>query len=145
MNYRVVWLLFGSAFSITLAIVVGQRLSAEAMAVIIGVVAGVAASIPTSLLVAWFALRASNSHQVIEAPSRRAESSPEPRIVVVAQPPQAAPAYQHYAGMAPQTYHDRPPAAGILPPRQFTVIGGDASLDNIGFLPEQAQEVVWQR
>ena len=39
------------AGGITLAIVVGQRMSTDAMAVVIGVVFGVAASIPTSLLI----------------------------------------------------------------------------------------------
>jgi len=41
----------GVSFAVGLAVVVGVRLSAEAMAVVIGVVCGVVASIPTSLLV----------------------------------------------------------------------------------------------
>ena len=36
---------------VALAVVVGQRMSTDAMAVVVGVVFGVAASIPTSLLV----------------------------------------------------------------------------------------------
>jgi len=46
MRGRLTWLLFGVVFSVTLALIVGQRLSAESMAVVIGVIAGVAASIP---------------------------------------------------------------------------------------------------
>jgi hypothetical protein len=38
------------AFAVTLAAVIGNRLSAEAVAVVVGVVCGVAAGIPTSLL-----------------------------------------------------------------------------------------------
>jgi len=39
------------AFAVTLAAVVGNRMSAEAMAVVVGVVCGVAAGIPMSLLI----------------------------------------------------------------------------------------------
>jgi hypothetical protein len=39
------------AFAVTLAAVVGNRMSAEAMAVVIGVVCGVGAGIPMSLLI----------------------------------------------------------------------------------------------
>ena len=39
------------AFCVTLAVVIGNRMSTEAMAVVIGVVCGVAASIPMSLLI----------------------------------------------------------------------------------------------
>ena len=37
-------------FGVTLALVVGQRMSTDAMAVVIGVAVGVAASVPTSVL-----------------------------------------------------------------------------------------------
>lgn len=37
-------------FGITLALIIGQRMSTDAMAVVIGVAVGVAASVPTSLL-----------------------------------------------------------------------------------------------
>lgn len=39
------------AFAITLAIIIGKRMSTDAMAVVIGVGCGVLASIPTSLLI----------------------------------------------------------------------------------------------
>ena len=39
------------AFAVTLAAVVGNRMSAEAMAVVVGVVCGVAAGIPMSMLI----------------------------------------------------------------------------------------------
>jgi hypothetical protein len=37
-------------FGVTLAVVIGQRMSTDAMAVVIGVAVGVAASVPTSVL-----------------------------------------------------------------------------------------------
>lgn len=40
-----------AAFAITLAVLIGDRLSTEAMAVLAGAVCGVAAAIPTSLLI----------------------------------------------------------------------------------------------
>ncbi|MEE8162580.1 MAG: hypothetical protein V3T92_00955 [Anaerolineae bacterium] len=38
-------------FAVTLAVIIGKRMSTDAMAVVIGVACGVAASIPTSLLI----------------------------------------------------------------------------------------------
>lgn len=43
----------GSIFAITLAVVMGTRMSADAMAVVIGIVCGVLASIPTSAMLVW--------------------------------------------------------------------------------------------
>lgn len=37
-------------FGITMAVIIGKRMSTDAMAVVVGVIVGVAASIPTSLL-----------------------------------------------------------------------------------------------
>jgi hypothetical protein len=44
-------LIIGVAFAITAAVIFGTRVSADALAVIIGVILGVAASVPTTLLV----------------------------------------------------------------------------------------------
>ena len=103
------------AFVIALAVVVGFRMSSEAMAVVVGVIAGVAASIPTSLIVVWLALRA----QAAAAPPTPREPQ-EPRIIIVnAAPP--APAAQPL--LSPPSRMN--PYAGVpQPPRQFTVIGG---------------------
>lgn len=43
----------GGIFSITLAVVIGIRLSADAIAVVIGIVCGVLASIPTTAVLVW--------------------------------------------------------------------------------------------
>ena len=143
MKARYILILFGLGFFITLAVIVGQRLSSEAMAVMVGVVAGVAASIPTSLIVVWLATRTSVS-RAPEPPTARTSLATEPRfnepriVVMTAQPPAGA---QSYAGYAPTAYpaYAMPPA---LTPRQFTVIGGaEVMLD----AQDAPAEVVWPR
>jgi hypothetical protein len=141
------WWTVGLGFAVTLALVVGQRLSAEAMAVVIGVIAGVAASIPTSLIVVWFASRSNAIHTVVEMPLPRA-TEPEPRIVVVTPPtPQpAAPGYGYAApaGQAGYASAGYAPQA-ILPPRRFTVVGGMAPGDEMESVDGEVEEVTWER
>lgn len=43
----------GVTFVVTLAVVIGFRMSPDAMAVVVGIVCGVLASIPTSALLVW--------------------------------------------------------------------------------------------
>jgi hypothetical protein len=142
MKTRFVWLAIGLAFAVTLAVIIGQRLSAEAMAVMVGVVAGVAASIPTSLIVVWFATRTmwATARPTQEVPAL----PPEPRVVVMPQPAPAA--YQSLAGYAPAMYGPMPMAMampGPMPaPRQFNVIGG---AELTGADAETVAEVIWQR
>ena len=133
MKTRLVWLLFGLAFFVTLAIIVGQRLSAEAMAVVVGVMAGVAASIPTSLIVVWIATRSVGQRS--DALARPLPEAPtaEPRIIVVA-PPLAA-AQSGYAPAGPMALSPFP-----VVPRRFTVIGGGEALMDRAAAP---QEVLW--
>lgn len=121
-----------TAFAVALAVVVGERLTSEAMAVIVGVIAGVAASIPTSLIVVWVATR-NLPERPTPVEARRdpgAGPAPEPRVVVVAAP-QAAP----QPTLNPYHLPHAPPLAA---PRQFTVIGG-SSLD------ESDWEDIWPR
>lgn len=47
------FIIISSTFAVSLALVIGVRLSPDAMAVIIGIVAGVLASIPTSVVLVW--------------------------------------------------------------------------------------------
>ena len=90
MNSRILSLVALTAFGITLAIVIGQRLSSEAMAVLLGVVVGVAASMPALLVAMWFFTRKKET-----PPS----APPEPQIIFVTSaspaqlpaPPNAAP------------------------------------------------------
>lgn len=137
MKARFILLILGLAFVVTLAVIVGQRLSAEAMAVMVGVVAGVAASIPTSLLVVWFANRALlTSHATVEmsvprsAPASAPHAEPPQQIVVMA-PPANMPAYQNalsYPVNNALGAYAMPTAPAA---RQFTVIGGaESSAEN---------------
>lgn len=66
---------------VTFAIIVGNRMSSDAMAVIIGVVFGVAASIPTSLLI----VAATRGSRRREEP--RMSPDPRPQIYVMPQYP----------------------------------------------------------
>jgi hypothetical protein len=103
--------LVATAFAVTLALVIGNRLSDEAMAVLAGAVCGVGAAIPTSLLVI--------------AVSRRRD---EPRVQLSAQPPQG---YPPVVVVAPSGGQQWPgdlsattPSLNAPMQRQFTVVGG---------------------
>ncbi len=71
----VVLLVFTAAFGLTLAVIVGQRLSDQSLAVIAGAVCGVAASIPPSLLIIWVTRR--------KQEQRVPYAGPYPPVVVV--------------------------------------------------------------
>lgn len=43
----------GIAFAVTLAVMMGARMSSDALAVVIGIICGVLASIPTSAMLVW--------------------------------------------------------------------------------------------
>lgn len=78
------------AFAITLGIVMGERLSREAMIVIIGVVAGIAASVPTSLLTVWIVARQHQPPIATSPPAPHPPPTQEPRIIVVQTPSPAS-------------------------------------------------------
>ena len=97
------------AFAITLAAVIGNRMSAEAMAVVIGAVVGVVAGIPASVLVILALRRGSSSTSTSYGYDR---SYPP---VVVIQGGQAMPMQRPELGagmMAPE-----------MEPRQYRVLG----------------------
>lgn len=102
--------LVGIAFAVTLAVVVAQRLSDQAIAVLAGAVCGVGASIPTSLLIFW-------------ATRRKTETRPLPPTgyyppVVVVQPPAQGSVF------SPQGQGYLPPLSQAMP-RDFTVVGSE--------------------
>jgi hypothetical protein len=103
--------LVAMAFAVTLAVVVGNRLSDEALAVLAGAVCGVGAAIPTSLL--------------IVAVSRRREeqrvqpSTPQgiyPPVVVVAPPG---------GQQRLNDWNMLPPSLAAPMQRHFTMVGGE--------------------
>jgi len=108
----VVLLIFTAAFGLTLAVMVGQRLSDQAMAVIAGAVCGVAASIPPSLLIIWVTRRRPGTPP--------AWAGPYPPVVVV-QPPTA---YPPGVGNAGNPYLQPPASMSTIPvQREFVVVG----------------------
>ena len=100
------------AFAVTLAVIVGSRLSNESLAVLAGAVCGVGAAIPTSLL--------------IIAVVRRREGPREQQTT-------AQGAYPPVVVVTPPGVQQRPDAWNALPPswsaptqRHFTVVGDTA-------------------
>jgi len=97
-------------FSVTFAVILGLRVSTDALAVITGVVLGVVASVPTTLLVIYFLFRQRDKADQLPYPPAQ-----HPPVVVI------------NASDKPQGY--APPA---LPPvypsnggRKWTVIGDE--------------------
>src|SRR5258707_12948887 len=122
MSIRAIVYLCLLTFVVTLAVLISWQLSNQAMAVMIGVIAGVAASIPTSLIIMWATLRS--------RPAPPASARPaEPQVIFI-QAPEASPgptdeersltALPAYA--APQATGFGGPAG----PRPVTIIGGGA-------------------
>jgi hypothetical protein len=115
---------------IALAVIIGQRMSNDAMAVALGVVFGVAASIPTSLLV----VAATRGRRDEQATYRRYADppppSPPPQIYVVNPGNQPA-SWLGQGGGQPQL--PQPPAGYFSgrPARRYKVVGeDDAWLDD---------------
>ena len=104
------------AFVIVLAIVVGKRMSADAMAVVVGVVCGIGASIPTSLLMLFLLSR----RQEAEPPAPVAPAPQMPSIMIVSPPHGMLSPY----GQAPTAYTQAPPNY-MHGPRQFQMLGSD--------------------
>ncbi len=118
-------IVFTVAFAVTLALVIGQRLSSDMIAVIVGVVAGVVASIPTSLIILW-AARSTLASRGRSLPANEYKSESQDRdtkIIVVPAPPANHAASNAYLPFGAAF----PPYAPSSPPRQFTIIGGEAT------------------
>jgi len=115
------------AFAVTLAAVIGTRMSTEAMAVAIGVVFGVAAGIPTSLVIATVGRRRVEpveSRVQVEPPWERRREWPP---VIVVNPGGQHPAngnfsngYTGYPGQWPLA-----PAFSAPAPREVHYVGGE--------------------
>jgi hypothetical protein len=115
---RVVFVL-ATVFCVTLAIVVGNRLSVDATALVVGVACGVLASVPTSLLLIWALTRRDQTGRDISRGAQIGMGNHYPPVVVV-NPGQG---YTRPGFGAPQFYStmDEMPMQGT--PRQFKIIG----------------------
>ena len=115
--------LLGLVFVAVLAVVIGKQMSAEAMAVVIGIVCGVAAGIPTSALLFVVLTRREQQKQDAEderlARQQRPGYSPYPPVVVIqggGMPAFPAP---------PQAGYWPAPTPGPQMTRSFHVVGDD--------------------
>ena len=102
-----------TAFGVTLALIIGNRLSDEALAVLAGAVCGVGAAIPTSL--------------VVVAVSRRDESRARPSVPSPYQgsyPPVVVIAPPGVQQQRTNAWNGLPPSFNTPTQRQFTVVGG---------------------
>lgn len=110
-----VLLVLGLVFGVTLAAVVGNRMSAEAMAVVVGVVCGVAAGIPTSALL-LLAMGRRDRQRDEERPPRFGASPPV--VVIQGGSPQALPSGREtgYWPAVPPMAHGQ---------RDFHIVGDD--------------------
>ena len=99
------------AFAVTLAVVVGNRLSDESLAVLAGAVCGVGAAIPTSLLIVAVARRRDEPRVQPTMPQ-----GAYPPVVVVTPPG---------GQQRPNTWDAFPPSLSAPMQRHFTVVGDE--------------------
>jgi len=123
MKFRFIFLLALTAFAISMGITIGQRLSSEAMAMMMGFIVGVAASVPTCYAMAWALTR-----------NLTAPPPSETKVVVVSAPPNVAPTNSSPTPQPSPVYNSASP---FISPhatpiqqiansqRKFTVIGGE--------------------
>jgi hypothetical protein len=107
------------AFVVTLALMVGNRLSDEALGVLAGAVCGVGAAIPTSLIVVAVTRRRDgpdSRRHLSRSPGDWPRSNPYPPVVVISPP--AGQQRSH------QTWNALPPSLSAPMERNFTVVGG---------------------
>ncbi len=117
-NAKHVVLVLGTVFAVALAVVVGQQMSTEAMAVVIGVVCGIAASIPTSLLLLVVLTR--GDRQQVTGTKRQTRQSNSPPVMVI----QGGGGTQGWPP-GPQAGYWPTVQPGPTVDRQFRIVGGD--------------------
>ncbi len=112
--------LVAMAFAVTLALIVGNRLSDEALGVLAGAMCGVGAAIPTSLIVVAVSQRRSEPRD-LSAPNRTVQPPmPQQR----AYPPVIVVSPQGGQQQWPNQWNSLPPSLTAPPERNFTVVGG---------------------
>ena len=120
-------ILAGIAFAVALAVIVGNRLSSEAMAVVVGAVCGISASVPVSLALVIAASKNWGREETMprDAPYGAgydvgAHRYAPPQILVVSAPPQAPSPYGFQ-----NPYYLPPGAPDVGAPRDFKIIGDE--------------------
>ena len=115
-RFKHVALLLALTFIIALAVVIGKKMSTEAMAVVIGIACGVVASIPTTALLTLVLTRRDR-----ESGEERQVAHPgayPPVVVIQGGTPQSLPS-------APQAGYWPALAPGPMVQRQFRVVGSE--------------------
>ena len=115
-------IIVGSAFAVALAYTVGSRLSNEAIAVVVGAVCGISASIPVSiaLVIASNNNWGNQSRETTGYGYDQHRLAPQPPIVIVS-PPQMPTPY----GYNQNPYYFPTPAQTTIDSRDFKNIGGE--------------------
>jgi hypothetical protein len=114
------------AFAVTLAVIVGNRLSEEALGVLAGAVCGVGAAIPTSLIVVAMSRRQGEGRSSGQARMREADDEPRrayPPVIVVS-PQDGRPQFGGWDGFVRERSGYRPTSMRQWDEREFTVVGG---------------------
>ena len=117
-------ILVGLAFAIALAAVIGNRLSNDALAVVVGVVCGISASIPVTIGLVIAASRNWGREESVREIGYDYNShrfAPQPPIVVVAPPQQTQMPYGFPYLQSQYVTPTSAPALGA--PREFKIIG----------------------
>ena len=116
----------GVGFAVTLAVVIGTRLSPDAMAVVVGIVCGVLASIPMTAILVW-TLRVRDKQLEAQLTPQRLMGQYPPVVVVNGQGTNGNGAYSPL-GLAAGGH-------GTNGSRSFKVVGQDNTETNGDLLP----------
>lgn len=114
-------IIVGVAFAVALAAVVGNRLSNDALAVVVGAVCGISATIPVTLGLVIAASRNWGREEPIREIGYDYGAhryAPQPPVVILA-PPQAQLPY----GYSPSQFVAPMSAPALGAPREFKIIG----------------------
>jgi hypothetical protein len=138
---RQIIVLLALAFVVTLGVVVGTRMSSDAIAVLVGVIAGVAASIPCALLLVVVTQRREREEEddLYEEPRYEPSRAAPPVIVVTPSgvPPQQLP-YGYGAPYMGANVH-----SGQR--RQFRVMGYEEDDDASPVVEGEVQAASWRQ
>ena len=127
---KTIALSIGALLPLGLSILLGFRLSEDALALLVGMVLGVMASIPSTLLVTFALLQ--RDRQAMPGPNKAypGQQGPvqPPVVVVTGNAPHQAQSYPYMAsGQTPNTQNADPNLHPMPIDRQFTVVGEELS------------------
>lgn len=105
-------------FAVTLAVIIGNRLSDQALAVLAGAVCGVGAAIPTSLLIIAITRRRDKPSEEWNRPHQPPPQQGYYPPVIVVSPSST---------QQPHGWNGYPPSLAAPIQREFTIVGGATS------------------